>query len=65
MKQGEEALQKAISILSEQDGWTVETVAVSLQVTSQNNEFKTHVCVSFKVVTTVFFWHLPDSRVTT
>lgn len=41
VKQGEEALQKAISILSEQDGWTVETVAVSVHVTSQNNEFKT------------------------
>ncbi|KAF6729965.1 Steroidogenic acute regulatory protein, mitochondrial [Oryzias melastigma] len=27
VKQGEDALQKAISILSEQDGWTVETVA--------------------------------------
>lgn len=33
VKQGEEALQKAISILSEQDGWTVETVAVSVRVT--------------------------------
>lgn len=54
MKQGEEALQKAISILSEQDGWTVETVAVSLQITEQNN------CggisrVSFKVATIIFF----------
>uniref|UniRef100_A0A669C9F9 Steroidogenic acute regulatory protein, mitochondrial n=1 Tax=Oreochromis niloticus TaxID=8128 RepID=A0A669C9F9_ORENI len=28
LKQGEDALQKAISILSEQDGWTTETVAV-------------------------------------
>ncbi|XP_023135711.2 steroidogenic acute regulatory protein, mitochondrial isoform X2 [Amphiprion ocellaris] len=27
VKQGEDALQKAISILGEQDGWTVETVA--------------------------------------
>lgn len=33
VKQGEEALQKAISILSEHDGWTIETVAVSVQVT--------------------------------
>lgn len=30
VKQGEEALQRAISILSEQDGWTTETVAVSI-----------------------------------
>lgn len=29
MNQGEDALKKAISILSEVDGWTVETVAVS------------------------------------
>lgn len=29
MKQGEEALQRSISILSEQEDWTVETVAVS------------------------------------
>ncbi|XP_014869814.1 steroidogenic acute regulatory protein, mitochondrial [Poecilia latipinna] len=29
VKQGEDALQKAISILSEQDGWTVETVAAN------------------------------------
>ncbi|MEQ2224695.1 hypothetical protein ILYODFUR_010115 [Ilyodon furcidens] len=29
VKQGENALQKAISILSEQDGWTVETVAAN------------------------------------
>lgn len=28
LKQGEDALQKAIRILSEQDGWTTETVAV-------------------------------------
>lgn len=31
VKQGEDALQKAISILSEQDGWTIETVAVSIK----------------------------------
>lgn len=31
VKQGEEALQRAISILSEQDGWTTETVAVSIE----------------------------------
>lgn len=30
VKQGEEALQRAISILSEQEGWTTETVAVSI-----------------------------------
>lgn len=29
VKQGEDALKKAIGILGEQDGWTVETVAVS------------------------------------
>ncbi|KAM4745214.1 steroidogenic acute regulatory protein, mitochondrial [Anableps anableps] len=29
VKQGEDALQKAISILSEQDGWTVETIAAN------------------------------------
>ncbi|XP_072243115.1 steroidogenic acute regulatory protein, mitochondrial [Leuresthes tenuis] len=29
VKQGENALQKAISILSEQDGWTIETVAAN------------------------------------
>lgn len=29
LKQGEDALQKAISILSEQDGWTTETVAAN------------------------------------
>lgn len=29
VKQGEEALQRAIVILSDQEGWTVETVAVS------------------------------------
>ncbi|KAG7490282.1 Steroidogenic acute regulatory, mitochondrial [Solea senegalensis] len=29
VKQGEDALQKAISILSEQDGWTTETVAAN------------------------------------
>lgn len=29
VKQGEEALQKALSILSDQDGWTIETTAVS------------------------------------
>lgn len=32
VKQGEDALQKAISILSEQDGWTVEIVAVSMEL---------------------------------
>lgn len=31
VKQGEEALQKALSILSDQDGWTIETVAVSTE----------------------------------
>lgn len=31
VKQGEDALQKAIKILSEQDGWTIETVAVSTE----------------------------------
>lgn len=31
VKQGEEALQRAISILSEQEGWTTETVAVSIE----------------------------------
>lgn len=43
VKQGEDALQTAISILSEQDGWTVETVAVSVGVTyirPKNNEVK-------------------------
>lgn len=37
VKQGEEALQRAISILSEPDGWTIETVAVSkeMRVTGQ------------------------------
>lgn len=29
VKQGEDALHKAISILSEQDGWTIETVAAN------------------------------------
>ena len=29
VRQGESALQEAISILGEQEGWTVETVAVS------------------------------------
>ncbi|XP_029019964.1 steroidogenic acute regulatory protein, mitochondrial [Betta splendens] len=29
VKQGEEALQKALSILSDQDGWTVETTAAN------------------------------------
>ncbi|KAL3062934.1 hypothetical protein OYC64_002681 [Pagothenia borchgrevinki] len=29
LKQGEDALQKAISILSQQDGWTIETVAAN------------------------------------
>ncbi|KAM7018490.1 steroidogenic acute regulatory protein, mitochondrial [Tautogolabrus adspersus] len=29
VKQGEDALQKAISILSEQDGWTIETMAAN------------------------------------
>lgn len=33
VKQGEDALQKAINILSEQDGWTIETVAVSIEIT--------------------------------
>lgn len=33
VKQGEDALQKAINILSEQDGWTIETVAVSTETT--------------------------------
>lgn len=32
VKQGEQALQKAINILGDQDGWTVETVAVSVQI---------------------------------
>lgn len=31
VKQGEDALQKAISILSDQDGWTTEIVAVSIK----------------------------------
>lgn len=34
VKQGEDALQKAISILGEQDGWTTETVAVSTKFIS-------------------------------
>lgn len=29
VKQGESALQEAIGILGEQDGWTTETIAVS------------------------------------
>lgn len=33
VKQGEDALQKAISILSDQEGWTVESVAVSIETT--------------------------------
>lgn len=39
VKQGENALQKAISILGEQEGWTVETVAVSIKtgLRKQNN----------------------------
>ena len=39
VKQGENALQKAISILGEQEGWTVETVAVSIKtgLRMQNN----------------------------
>ena len=37
VKQGEDALQKAISILSEQDGWTVETVAVSIETQNRKN----------------------------
>ena len=39
VKQGEDALQKAISILSEQDGWTIETVVVSIELalTEQSN----------------------------
>lgn len=32
VKQGEEALQKSISILSEQDGWTTEIIAVSIEI---------------------------------
>ena len=32
VKQGENALQKAINILGEQDGWTTETVAVSIEM---------------------------------
>lgn len=41
VKQGEDALQKAISILSEQEGWTIETVAVSIKTrsTKLNNYF--------------------------
>ncbi|MEQ2185580.1 hypothetical protein GOODEAATRI_019678 [Goodea atripinnis] len=39
VKQGENALQKAISILSEQDGWTVETVAVSTMAKQNRNTF--------------------------
>lgn len=35
VKQGEEALQRAINILSEPDGWTIETVAVSKEMTKQ------------------------------
>lgn len=31
VKQGEDALQKAIGILSEQEGWIIETVAVSIK----------------------------------
>lgn len=33
VKQGEDALQKAINILSEQDDWTIETMAVSIEAT--------------------------------
>ncbi|XP_070293080.1 steroidogenic acute regulatory protein, mitochondrial-like [Salvelinus sp. IW2-2015] len=32
VKQGEEALQKSISILSNQDGWTTEITAVSIEI---------------------------------
>lgn len=32
VKQGEEALQKSISILSDQDGWTTEITAVSIEI---------------------------------
>lgn len=32
VKQGEDALQKALSILSDQDSWTTEIVAVSTEV---------------------------------
>lgn len=40
VKQGEDALKKAISILSEQEGWTVEIVAVSIKtgLKNQNND---------------------------
>lgn len=34
VKQGEEALQRAICILSEKEGWTIETVAVSTDKTN-------------------------------
>lgn len=34
VKQGEDALQKAISILGEQDGWTTEIIAVSIETGS-------------------------------
>lgn len=32
VKQGEEALQKSISILGDQDGWTTEIIAVSIEI---------------------------------
>jgi hypothetical protein len=32
VKQGEEALQKSISILGDQDGWTTEIIAVSMEI---------------------------------
>lgn len=31
VRQGEDALQKAISILGQQDGWSLETLAVSAE----------------------------------
>lgn len=39
LKQGEDALQKAISILSEQDGWTIETLAVSSETHRTEEHF--------------------------
>lgn len=41
MKQGEEALQRSISILSEQEGWTLETVAVSTHKHTHTHSFST------------------------
>lgn len=49
VKQGEDALQKAISILSEQDGWTVETVAVSNETSHRIEEYFTEVLSHSKV----------------